>query len=128
MNDNFAIQLFEGKKVRIVWDAEKEKYYFAVADIVQVLTDTVDPRDYIKKMLRRDPELKSSWGTICPPTRMMAADGKVYKTQAASAAASFPRSAPPTTSSPLNWPTQRNCCKTTTAPTSEIRERFSNHF
>ena len=83
MNDNFAIQLFEGKKVRIVWDAEKEKYYFAVADIVQVLTDTVDPRDYIKKMLRRDPELKSSWGTICPPTRMMAADGKVYKTQAA---------------------------------------------
>ena len=83
MNDNFAIQLFEGKKVRIVWDAEKEKYYFAVTDIVQVLTDTVDPRDYIKKMLRRDPELKSRWGTICPPTRMMAADGKVYKTQAA---------------------------------------------
>ena len=32
MNDNFAIQLFEGKMVRIVWDAEKEKYYFAVAD------------------------------------------------------------------------------------------------
>ena len=70
MNDNFAIQLFEGKKVRIVWDAEKEKYYFAVADIVQVLTDTVNPRDYIKKMLRRDPELKSKWGTICPPVEI----------------------------------------------------------
>ena len=55
----------------------------AVADIVQVLTDTVDPRDYLKKMLRRDPELKSRWGTICTPTRMIAADGKVYKTQAA---------------------------------------------
>ena len=67
MNDNFAIQLFEGKKVRIVWDAEKEKYYFAVTDIVQVLTDTVDPRDYIKKMLRRDPELKSSWGDNLSP-------------------------------------------------------------
>ena len=67
MNDNFAIQLFEGKQVRIVWDAEKEKFYFAVADIVQVLTDTVNPRDYIKKMLLRDPELKSKWGTIeCP--------------------------------------------------------------
>ena len=49
MNDNFAIQLFEGKKVRIAWDAEQEKYYFAVADIVQLLTDTVNPRDYIKK-------------------------------------------------------------------------------
>ena len=83
MEDNFAIQLFEGKKVRIVWDESQEKYYFAVADIVQVLTDTVNPRDYIKKMLRRDPDLKSRWGTICPPTEMRAADGKVYKTQAA---------------------------------------------
>ncbi len=82
-NDNFAIQLFEGKKIRIVWDEKQEKYYFAVADIVQVLTDCADARDYIKKMLRRDPELKLRWGTICPPTRMKAADGKVYKTQAA---------------------------------------------
>ena len=57
MNDNFAIQLFEGKKVRIAWDAEQEKYYFSVTNIVQVLTDSVNPRDYIKKMLRRDPEL-----------------------------------------------------------------------
>ena len=64
MNENFAIQLFEGKKVRIVWDAEQEKYYFSVTDIVQVLTDSVNPRDYIKKMLRRDPELKSKWSTI----------------------------------------------------------------
>ena len=83
MNDNFAIQLFEGKKVRIVWDAEKEKYYFAVADIVQVLTESEDVKQYIKRMRARDPELNSRWGTICTPTRMMAADGKVYKTQAA---------------------------------------------
>ena len=83
MNEIFAIQLFEGKQVRVVWDAEKEKYYFAVVDIVYVLTDSKAPRDYIKKMLRRDPELKSRWGTICPPTRMKAADGKFYKTQAA---------------------------------------------
>ena len=83
MNDNFAIQLFEGKKVRIVWDAEQEKYYFSVTDIVQVLTDSVNPRDYIKKMLRRDPELKSKWGTICPPVEMLAPDGKRRKIQAA---------------------------------------------
>lgn len=80
MNDNFAIQLFEGKKVRIAWDAEQEKYYFSVTDIVQVLTDSVNPRDYIKKMLRRDPELKSKWGTICPPVEMLAPDGKRRKT------------------------------------------------
>lgn len=69
------------KKVRIVWDAEQEKYYFSVTDIVQVLTDSVNPRDYIKKMLRRDPELKSKWGTICPPVEMLAPDGKRRKTQ-----------------------------------------------
>ena len=83
MNNNFAIQLFEGKKVRIAWDAELEKYYFSVTDIVQVLTDSVNPRDYIKKMLKRDPELKSKWGTICPPVEMLAPDGKRRKTQAA---------------------------------------------
>ena len=83
MNENFAIQLFEGKKVRIAWDAEQEKYYFSVTDIVQVLTDSVNPRDYIKKMLRRDPELKSKWGTICPPVAMLAPDGKKRKTQVA---------------------------------------------
>ena len=69
--------------IRIVWDDELEQYFFAVNDIVEVLTESKDPRDYIKKMLKRDPELKASWGTICPPTRMRAADGKFYKTQAA---------------------------------------------
>ena len=83
MKENFTIQLFEGKKVRIVWDAEREKYYFAVADIVQVLTDSEDVKQYVKRMRARDPELNSRWGTICTPTRMMAADGKMYKTQAA---------------------------------------------
>jgi len=83
MNDNFAIQLFEGKKVRIVWDAEKEKYYFAVADIVQVLTDSEDVKQYIKRMRARDPELNSNWGTICTPLEMLAPDGKRRKTNAA---------------------------------------------
>ena len=76
MGENLAIQLFEGKKVRIAWNAEQEKYYFSVAEIVEVLTEIVNPRDYIKKMLRRDPELKSKWGTICPPVEMLAPDGE----------------------------------------------------
>lgn len=55
MNDNFAIQLFEGKRVRIVWDAEQEKYYFSVVDIVQVLTDSADYQTARKywKVLKR---------------------------------------------------------------------------
>ena len=83
MANESIIKLFEGKQVRIVWDEEQEKYYFSVVEGVGVLTDSVNPSDYIKKMLRRDPELKSRWGTICPPTEMVAADGKRYKTQAA---------------------------------------------
>ena len=83
MSKESIIKIFEGVNVRIVWDDELEEYFFAVADIVQVLTESKAPRDYIKKMLKRDPELKSRWGTICPPTRMRAADGKYYKTQAA---------------------------------------------
>ena len=83
MKENFTIQLFEGKKVRIVWDAEQEKYYFAVADIVQVLTDSEDVKQYVKRMRARDPELNSNWGTICTPLEMIAPDGKRRKTQAA---------------------------------------------
>ena len=86
--DNSAIQLFEGKKVRIAWDAEQEKYFFAVADVVEILTESTDVKQYIKRMRARDRELNSRWGTICTPTRMMAADGKMYKTQAADLRAS----------------------------------------
>ncbi len=83
MDNNFAIQLFEGKKIRVVWNAEKEKYFFSVADIVQVLTDSADAKQYIKRMRARDPELNFKWGTICTPLEMLAPDGKRRKTQAA---------------------------------------------
>jgi len=52
-------------------------------DVVAVLTESADPKQYIKKMRSRDPELNSKWGTICTPTRIMASDGKWYNTQAA---------------------------------------------
>ena len=70
------IQLFENQKIRSAWDAETEEWYFSVQDIVAVLTDTVDAKDYIKKMKKRDPALNSNWGTICPLVEMQAADGK----------------------------------------------------
>ncbi len=76
MNDNFAIQLFEGKKVRIVWDAEQEKYYFSVVDIVQVLTDSTNPTDYLKKLRKRDTELGAFLGTNCPQVEMLTFTGK----------------------------------------------------
>ena len=83
MEDNFAIQLFEGKKVRIVWDETQEKYYFAVADIVQVLTDSADVKQYIKKLRARDSELDSVWGTICTPHQVVSTDAKKHAVKCA---------------------------------------------
>ena len=83
MSQKEQIQLFEEKKVRTVWDDEKDEWFFSVVDVVEVLTDSADPKQYIKKMRARDPELNASWGTICTLTRMTASDGKSYRTQAA---------------------------------------------
>ena len=77
------IKLFESKQVRSTWSKSEEKWYFSVQDIVEILTDTVDAKDYIKKMRKRDPELNFNWGTICPLVEMVATDGKRRKIQAA---------------------------------------------
>lgn len=82
MKDN-QVWLFEEKKIRTVWDEEQEEWYFSIVDVVAVLTESVDPKQYIKKMKNRDPELKSNWGTICTLVPMIAEDGKKRKIQAA---------------------------------------------
>ena len=51
------IKLFEEQKVRTVWDREREEWYFSVVDVVQILTDSKDPKQYIKKMRSRDEQL-----------------------------------------------------------------------
>lgn len=81
--ENDKLQLFENKQIRTAWDEETEEWYFSVVDVVAALTDSADPKQYIKKMRARDPELNSRWGTICTLTAMTAADGKRYRTSAA---------------------------------------------
>ena len=76
MDDNFAIQLFEGKRVRIVWDAEQEKYYFSVVDIVQVLTDSADATAYWRKLKQRLKAEGNETVTNCHAFKLPAADGK----------------------------------------------------
>ena len=76
MDDNFAIQLFEGKKVRFVWDEEKEKYYFAVVDIVQVLTESADATAYWRKLKQRLKAEGNETVTNCHALKLPAADGK----------------------------------------------------
>ena len=70
------IELFEEKKVRSVWDDEQEKWYFCVVDVVEILTDSVNPTDYLKKMKKRDPELAKGWGQIVTPLPIQTAGGK----------------------------------------------------
>lgn len=77
------IKLFESKQIRAVWSETEEKWYFSVQDVVGVLTDSADVKQYVKRMLSRDTILKSNWGTICTPVEMVAADGKKRKVQAA---------------------------------------------
>ncbi|MBQ0143473.1 MAG: Bro-N domain-containing protein [Prevotellaceae bacterium] len=84
MKTNTEIKLFEDRQVRTTWNEEEEQWYFSIVDVVEVLTDSADPKQYIKKMKVREPELSSRWGTICTPTEMNAKDGKRYRTQAAS--------------------------------------------
>lgn len=83
MDENNSIQLFEDRKIRTAWDEEREEWYFSVQDVVAVLSESTDPKQYIKKMRTRDPQLSANWGTICTPVQMLAADGKQRKVQAA---------------------------------------------
>ncbi len=77
------LQMFGNKKIRTVWDSEKEEWYFSVYDVVEVLSDSKDVKQYIKKMRSRDAELHLKWGTICTLVEMTALDGKKRKIQAA---------------------------------------------
>ena len=69
-----AIKIFEDRKARSVWNEKEQKWYFSVQDVIQILTDTINAKDYIKKMRKRDDALKVNWGTICSLVEMEAGD------------------------------------------------------
>lgn len=71
-----SIKLFESIQIRTVWNEADEKWYFAVADVIQVLTETPNPSDYIKKMRKRDEELSKGWGQIVTPLSVDTTGGK----------------------------------------------------
>lgn len=79
------IKLFESKQIRSIWNEKERKWYFSIQDVVEVLTNSADIKQYIKRILSRDEQLKSNWGTICTLVEMVAADGKKRKVQAANA-------------------------------------------
>ncbi|WP_163407946.1 BRO-N domain-containing protein [Flavobacterium ajazii] len=76
-----AVKIFEDKKVRSHYDADNEIWYFSIVDIVEALTDSKNPTDYLKKIRKRDVELGSYIGTNCPQVTMLT-NGKKRKTLA----------------------------------------------
>ncbi len=83
-----SIKLFQDKIVRSIWDDEKEEWFFSVNDVVQILTDSTNVTDYIKKMRKRDEELSEGWGQIVTPLYVQTAGGK-QKTNFANAEGLF---------------------------------------
>ena len=75
MGDN-SIQLFDSKRIRTQWDAEKEKWYFSVVDIVEVLTGSSDASAYWRKLKQRLKEEGNETVTNCHALKMRASDGK----------------------------------------------------
>lgn len=60
------IKLFESKQIRTVWNETESKWYFSVQDVVEVLMNSSDVKQYLKRTLSCDELLKMNWGTICP--------------------------------------------------------------
>lgn len=83
MTQKQAIQLFEQRKVRTVWDDEAERWYFSVVDVVGVLTDSTNPQAYWRKLKQRLTEEGDQTVTNCHALKMSAADGKMRLTDVA---------------------------------------------
>ncbi len=69
------IKLFESKQIRSVWKESEQKWYYVIADVVRVMTDTSNTKDYIKSMRKRDKQLSLNWRQIVIPLPMQTAGG-----------------------------------------------------
>ena len=75
MSEIEKIRLFDNQMIRTIWLEEEEEWYFSVKDVVTILTGTVNAKDYISKMRRRDIELSQGWGQIVHPLTIQTPGG-----------------------------------------------------
>lgn len=80
MTQKEAIKIFQEKKVRAIWDSDQEKWYFAIVDVITVLTDSVDPSAYWRKLKQRLKAEGNETVTNCHGLKMRAGDGKMRMT------------------------------------------------
>ncbi len=74
------IKLFEEKKVRSQWNEVEQQWYFSVVDVVEILTDSPDSKDYWYRMKKREKLSGIELSTICRQLKMESSDGKKYST------------------------------------------------
>lgn len=83
MEKKNEIKLFEDKKIRTLWDEKIEKWYFSIVDVIGVLTESVDPNAYWRKLKQRLKEEGNETVTNCHGLKMLALDGKMRMTDVA---------------------------------------------
>lgn len=83
MRKKESIQIFEDRLIRTVWDAEQEKWYVSIVDVISVLTDSIDPNAYWRKLKQRLKAEGNETVTNCHGLKMLAADGKMRMTDVA---------------------------------------------
>ena len=85
MTENTEIQKFEERSIRTAWDEQREEWYFSVVDVIAVLTESVDPAAYWRKLKQRLKAEGNETVTKCHGLKMQAADGKMRMTDVANA-------------------------------------------
>lgn len=80
MTQQNALQIFESKKIRTIWDDEQEKWYFSIVDVIEVLTESPNARKYWSVLKTRLKKEGSELATNCSQLKMQSSDGKFYKT------------------------------------------------
>ena len=83
MEKKNEIKLFEEKKVRTLWDEQQEKWYISIVDVIEVLTESSNPRKYWSVLKIRLKKEGSQLATNCSQLKMRSSDGKFYKTDVA---------------------------------------------
>ncbi len=83
MGHQNAMKIFEDKKVRTLWDADKEKWYLSIIDVIAVLTESIDANAYWRKLKQRLKAEGNETVTNCHGLKMLAVDGKMRITDVA---------------------------------------------
>ena len=83
MSKQTELQIFDDKQIRTFWDSEQEKWFVSITDVIAVLTESIDPNAYWRKLKQRLKVEENETVTNCHSLKMLAADGKMRMTDVA---------------------------------------------